>query len=391
MPTRPRWFDLHIYSLKLPIDGHFHEALARVKAPVTYLGQDGLRAVNFWDDVSKAGAKNPGVWRHLSACAHIDAHEVHAAAKLGVLARDHGITHLHAHFATSAATVAMLAGAMADVPYSFTAHAKDIYLESVDHAHMRRLLRGAKGVVTVSDYNVAHFQGTYADDAASVQRIYNGLPVDTLPYASPDKREARIVGVGRLVEKKGFADLVHACAALRDRGTPFRCDIIGDGPLASELARLIASLRLEGIVRLLGPLPQGQVMHAVRHAAALAAPCIVGADGNRDGLPTVLLEAMALGTPSISTDVTGITEAVIDDETGIIVPQHAPSALADAMERLLRDPALRCRLASRARAHVEAHFDIARNTSMLRTLFTGDAPSAPIDVPARRHAAGAAP
>lgn len=364
--------DLHIFSLKLPIDGHFHEALARVKAPVTYLGQDGLRAVSFWDHVSTAGARNPGVWKSLHEAAHVDAHEVHAAAKLSVLVREHGISHLHAHFATSAATVAMLAGGMADVPYSFTAHAKDIYIEGVDHAHMRRLLRGAKGVVTVSDYNVTHFRDTYGDDAASVHRIYNGLLVDALPYADPRSREPRIVGVGRLVEKKGFADLVQACAVLRDRGTPFRCDIIGDGPLAHELARLVSSLRLEGVVRLLGPLPQGRVMHAVQQAAALAAPCIVGSDGNRDGLPTVLLEAMALGTPTISTDVTGITEAVRDNDTGLIVPQHSPPELADAMERLLRDPPLRSRLAARARALVEARFDISRNTAALRELFTSN-------------------
>lgn len=364
--------DLHIFSLKLPIDGHFHEALARVKAPVTYLGLDGLRAVSFWDDVSTAGARNPGVWKFLHEAARVDAHEVHAAAKLSVLVREHGISHLHAHFATSAATVAMLAGGMADVPFSFTAHAKDIYIESVDHAHMRRLLRGAKGVVTVSDYNVTHFRDTYGDDAASVHRIYNGLLVDALPYADPRSREPRIVGVGRLVEKKGFADLVQACAVLRDRGTPFRCDIIGDGPLAHELARLVSSLRLEGVVRLLGPLPQGRVMHAVQQAAALAAPCIVGSDGNRDGLPTVLLEAMALGTPTISTDVTGITEAVRDNDTGLIVPQHSPPELADAMERLLRDPPLRSRLAARARALVEARFDISRNTAALRELFTSN-------------------
>lgn len=382
--------DVRIYSLKLPIDGHFHEALARVKAPVTYLGQDGLRAVNFWDDVSKAAAKNPGVWKHLPACARIDAHEVHAAAKLGALASEHGITHLHAHFATSAATVAMLAGAMAEVPYSFTAHAKDIYIESVDHAHMRRLLRGARGVVTVSDYNVDHFQRTYGDDAAAVQRIYNGLPVTVLPYSAPQSREPRIVGVGRLVEKKGFDDLIHACAILRDRGAAFRCDIIGDGPLAGDLARLATSLRLNDIVRFLGPLPQGQVMNAVQQAAALAAPCIVGADGNRDGLPTVLLEAMALGTPCVSTDVTGITEAITHDETGLIVPQRAPVVLADGLARLLTDSALRCRLASKARARVETHFDIARNTTSLRAVFAGPVQDAPINVTAR-HAAGVAP
>ncbi len=361
--------DVHIYSLKLPIDGHFHEALARVKAPVTYIGQDGLRAVNFWQDVSKAAKQCPGIWDAMPATAGIDAHEVHAAALLATRVKACGITHLHAHFATSAATVAMLGAAMSGVTYSFTAHAKDIYIDSVDHDHMRRLLQGAARVITVSDYNAAHFVRQYGHDADKVTRIYNGLPMASLEYQSPVTRQRRILGVGRLVEKKGFDDLVAACGILRARGVEFACDIIGDGSLAPVLGQQIAELGLHNHVHLLGPKPQGEVMSHIRRAAVLAAPCIVGQDGNRDGLPTVLLEAMALGTPCISTDVTGITEAVEHERTGLIVPQRDPQVLADAIEQLLDSPSLRCDLAKAARQRVEECFDIDVNTKHLRTIF----------------------
>jgi glycosyltransferase involved in cell wall biosynthesis len=361
--------DVHIFSLKLPTDGHFHESLAKVRAPVTYLGQDGLRAVHFWQDLSRASERNPRLWEHLRECAHDDAHDVHEAAKLSAIVAERGITHLHAHFATSAANVALHAAAMCGITASFTAHAKDIYIDSVDHARMRRMLRGASCVVTVSDYNLEHLRATYGADAENVRRIYNGLHLSQFPFTSPARREPRIVGVGRLVEKKGFSDLIDACAILHKHGRDFSCEIIGDGPLAGDLARQIRKLGLEDRVTLPGPLPQGRVIEAVSSASVLAAPCIIGADGNRDGLPTVLLEAMALGTPCVSTDVTGITEAIRNSDTGKIVPQRDAQSLADSCDVLLRDRAERERLAHAARALVERSFDIEKNTREQRGLF----------------------
>jgi glycosyltransferase involved in cell wall biosynthesis len=177
------------------------------------------------------------------------------------------------------------------------------------------------------------------------------------------------VAVGRLVEKKGFADLIEACSLLRDRGVEVRCRIVGIGEQEPELRAAIEHLGLGNRVELPGPRPQGDLIKAVGRAAVFAAPCVVGGDGNRDGLPTVLLEAMALGTPCVSTDVTGIPEVLRDGETGLMVPQRDPAALADAIERLLADPELRVRLAGRARRLVEAEFDVRRNAALLRETF----------------------
>jgi glycosyltransferase involved in cell wall biosynthesis len=257
---------------------------------------------------------------------------------------------------------------LARVPFSVTAHANDIFNVRVQADDLRRKLSDAAAVVTVSDYHVRYLQSALGA-ATRLERVYYGLDLDRFPFQSPQERPARIVAVGRLVEKKGFADLVNACAILARRGRRFSCQIIGTGALEASLRAQIARCGLERCVELLGPRPQPDVITSVLGAAAMAAPCVVGADGDRDGLPNVVLEAMALGTPCISTDVTGIPEVLRDEETGLRVPQHDPAALAMAIERLLGDSALRVRLAANARRLIEAAFDIHRNAESLRAVF----------------------
>ena len=360
---------IEIFSLRPPEDTHFQDAIARVRAPVHYLSATGLKALDFWTALEQAGQVLPGVWAALEAAQGEDVDQVYQAVLLAHQVRLKGIGHLHAHFATSATSVARLAACFARVPYTFTAHAKDIFHESVRPDDLRRKLRDAAAVITVSDYNVAYLRQTYGPAAAQIQRIYNGLDLERFPYAAPQDRPPRIVAVGRLVEKKGFADLIEACALLAGRGCRFSCQIIGVGELEANLQTHIERLGLRASVELIGPRPQSEVIWNVQSAAVLAAPCVVGQDNNRDGLPTVLLEAMALGTPCISTDVTGIPEALRDEETGLRVPQHDPAALAAAIEQLLSDPGLRVRLAVQARRQIEAKFDSQRNAARLRQVF----------------------
>jgi glycosyltransferase involved in cell wall biosynthesis len=363
-------WDLEIFALRPPVDTHFQDVLARVRAPVTYLPGSGLKATDFWQSLEAASAELPGLWAKLEAARGEAPRDVHAAVHLARAARLRGLTHLHAHFASSATSVARMAAHFADLPYSFTAHAKDIFHESVNPDELRRKLREAAAVVTVSDFNLTFLRERYGVDAHRVARIYNGLDLDRFPFSAPGERPPEIIAVGRLVEKKGFSDLIEACAHLRDRGTPFSCRIIGGGELEADLRARIERFGLGAHVCLSGPRPQREVIERLRRAAVFAAPCVVGRDGNRDGLPTVLLEAMALGTPCVSTDVTGIPEVLRDGETGLQVPQRAPGALADALARLLTDAALRIRLATAARRLIETSFDVHRNATQLRTLFT---------------------
>ncbi len=360
---------LEIFSLRAPIDGCFHHDLARVKAQVRYVPGPSVKADEFWATVGRAHDTLADAKTIFEICQGESAGDIYQAILLAEAARQRGVGHLHAHFATVATSVARIAARLAGIPYTFTAHAKDIYDNSVDENHLRRKLRDAPTVVTVSDYNVKHLRERFGADAASVQRVYNGLDLQEFTYCCPHDRQPLVVGVGRLVDKKGFKDLIDACAVLSQRGRDYRCEIIGHGVLHAQLAEQVSRLGLGDRVRLLGALPRGEVNERVRRAALLAAPCVISEHGNRDGLPTVLLEAMALGTPCVSTTVTGIPEVVRDGETGLIAEQNNPASLANAIERLLDDSALGVRLATNARRLIEAEFDIHRNTPVLRAIF----------------------
>jgi len=361
--------DVEIFALRHPNDTHFQDSISRVRAPVTYLAAPELKASKLWSALRKVARRHGDFAAVLDKIWTEDSTEVYQAAELAKIVREHEIDHLHAHFATSAAGVARMAAAFARVPYTITAHAKDIFHEDVDPDDLRRKLSDAAAVVTVSDYNVEYLHAQYDSAADGVVRIYNGMHLDRFPYASALVRPPRIVAVGRIIEKKGFGDLVSACASMAAQGRRFECIIIGTGELEEQIRRQIADAGLTSTVQLLGPRPQREVIELTGGAAVFAAPCVVGADGNRDGLPTVLLEAMALGTPCVSTDVTGIPEVVRDGDTGVIVPQHDPAALAVALGRLLDDGAERERLATNARRLIEEEFDIHRNAARQRDLF----------------------
>ncbi len=361
--------ELEIFSLRPPNDQRFQDAISRVRAPVTYVASGGSKVSDFWSAFGSAADVLPDFWQKLELGRGEDARDVAQAISLACKVHRRGIGHLHAHFATVSTTVTRLAAAFAGIPYTFTAHAKDIFHDSVRPDDLRRKLSDASAVITVSDFNLELLQKTYGPAAAKVERIYNGLPLDRFRYDDPRHRPPHIVGVGRLIEKKGFSCLIDACAVLAERRTRFSCSIIGAGDLEAELRHQILKLGLESRVELLGPQPLADVIARVQNAAVLAAPCVIGSDGNRDGMPTVLLEAMALGTPCVSTDVTGIPEIVRHEETGLLVAQEDPRALATAIERLLLDPDLRSQMAVRARRLIENDFDIRANAARLRQTF----------------------
>ncbi|HEX2722264.1 MAG TPA: glycosyltransferase family 4 protein [Gemmatimonadaceae bacterium] len=364
---------LGIFSLRPPVDTHFQDLLAKVRSPVRYIFSDRPRLPEFWSALSYAGNRLPRFWQSLGAFTGEDSRDVHQAVLLATELEAGGFTHVHAHFASVASSVARMAARFTGLPFSFTAHAKDIFHESVDAGDFRRKLSDASAVVTVSDHNLEFLRRTYGPIASRVRRIYNGLHLDSFPYSSPVRRDELVVAVGRLVEKKGFDDLIRALATLRDQGRRVRCEIIGAGDMEQQLRSLISHLALQDTVHLVGPLPQKDVRNRVRAATVLAAPCVNGADGNRDGLPTVLLEGMALGTPCISTDVAGIPEAVRHEETGLLVAERDVPALASGIVRLLDDAELRRRLAAAARRLVESDFDVRRNAEAVRKLFAAKA------------------
>lgn len=369
--------DMEIFSLRPTSDSRFHEALSRVRAPVTYVQGHSIRTPDLWQALCRARVTFPKADTLMDIAAGEDADAVFQAVIVAEAANARGIGHLHAHFGTLATTVARLAAHLCEIPYTFTAHAKDLFHESVDERDLRRKIAGAHAVVAVSDYNLDHLRSHFGEDASRVRRIYNGLDLQEFPWQPPTDHSSLIVSVGRLVEKKGFNDLIDACNILARRNHPFTCQIIGDGGLRGVLQQQIDRLGLTDRVQLLGPQTRSEVMNLLQRASVFAAPCILGSDGNRDSLPTVILEAMALGTPCISTDVGGIPEMIHDGRTGLIVPQHDPTALADALARLMDDQALRANFSTNARRLLETEFDIHRNTARMREVFTSGRRPAP--------------
>ena len=360
--------DLHIFALRPPSDTHFQPGISRVRAGVSYVSPNG-KMEDLWRALKNMETALPAGLDSLMRFREVDARTLYQGILLAIEVVNRGIDHLHAHFATVSTSVARIAAALAQITYSITAHAKDIFHNSIEEYDLRIKLREASSVITVSDYNVTYLEERFGADAERVTRIYNGLDLDLFPFHANQDRDAYIVAVGRLVEKKGFGDLVRACALLKDRGVAFSCQIVGAGELDAPLRGLIDEHNLEDCVELVGPRPQSEIVALLNKASVFAAPCVIGKDGNRDGLPTVLLEAMAVGTPCISTDVTGIPEILRHMETGWLVPQNAPSALAEALEHLLDDPALRSNLANQARALIETQFDIHKNAAQVRHCF----------------------
>lgn len=370
--------DIDIFSIRPCTDTHFQDAIAHVRAPLTRLSSASMKWSALWPELQSTSRTFPRLWDVLRDEQHADAITVAQGIELAGHVRRRKIAHLHAHFATLPAAVARIAARIAGIPYSLTAHAKDIFHESVDESVLADRLNDAAAIVTVSQFNIEHLTARFPQIADRLHCVYNGLGIGDLPYQSPLTRQRRILGVGRLVEKKGFDILVEACAQLRDRGVDFHCDIVGSGEEQTSLARLIATRELDGFVTMTGPLPQAVVKQRLHQSAVLAAPCIVGQDGNRDGLPTVLLEAMALGTPCVSTDVTGIPEVIQHQQTGLVVPQHDAASLAEALQAMLDDGELRVRCAQAARVLIEDKFDSKRTSQQIRNLFPTAAAAAPV-------------
>jgi glycosyltransferase involved in cell wall biosynthesis len=231
------------------------------------------------------------------------------------------------------------------------------------------LIDAAAAIVTVSDYSASDLKARFPASAAKIHRVYNGVDFSRFYPPDPGSGTPAIVSIGRLIEKKGFADLISACALLTSRRRRFVCEIIGEGPLEETLRAQIASADVGGCVRLVGPQTQAQIALRLAHATIFVLPCTREADGGMDNLPTVIMEAMAAGLPVISTPLAGIPEMVEPDVNGELVPERDPAAVCAAMERLISDPERARRLGDRGRQIAREKFSIEASGRQLRGLF----------------------
>ncbi len=262
--------------------------------------------------------------------------------------REAGVGHVHTHFAGLGARTCWWMRQFFGLSYSITGHANDLFCpEGETLVTLEHLVEDAAAVVAVSDFTQEWLRGKFPASARRIYRVYNGLDLGPLEeVAGRTEKDAvpLVVSVGRLIEKKGYADLIRACGVLMREGVEFRCVIAGEGPLAGELAARIAEEGLGAVVALAGPLAQEAVGALLARARVFALPCVVEADGGMDVLPTVLMEAMAAGVPCVSTRLAGVPEMVVDGETGRLTAPGDVTALAAALREFLSNEAVAKRM-----------------------------------------------
>ena len=279
------------------------------------------------------------------------------------------VGRVHAHFAGDAAEVGSLLAQLLGVPFSVTTHANDIFVPRVPQ-RVPRLLAAAAPAFTISHFNRAYLERVAGPAIGQHVRVLHlGVNADALPCWSPAAEVFTIVCTASgLVEKKGLTVLLDACALVQASGLRFRCQVCGADPAEQRLAELrslVAARGLAEVVSLLGALPWTEVQQLVARADVFVLPAIRTAQGEMDGIPVSLMEAMGIGAPVISTQLSGIPELVEDGRSGLLVPPGDARALAGAIERVARDPASAQAMGARARQRVRDAFSLARSVDEL--------------------------
>ncbi len=287
-------------------------------------------------------------------------------ASLARFAEAEPIDVVHAHFATHGAVAAMAIARLRDIEWSTTIHAHDLYANT---SMLAEKARDASGVVTISHFN----QRLLADEfgCPNTTLVRYGVDIDRYDFVPPTTVTDpwHILSVGRLSGLKGHPYLLRACRELMDAGHNIQCTIAGDGPDEAALRALAAQLGIIDVVEFLGAVSGGRVEELLRDADCFALACDIEADGTMDGLPNALIEALAIGLPTVSTAVSGIPELIRDEDTALLVSPRDPSALARAIARLCEDDDLRARVAVNGRNLVEAEYDIRKSVDDMQRFF----------------------
>ena len=287
--------------------------------------------------------------------------------------RDSDVSLLHAHFAWLSGAAAWIMARLLKKPFTVTVHAYDIY--SPQNDYLRLVTREASHVVAISEYNRRHIEALRTAAPRDISVIHCGVDVKKLDAESmrqqerPGRGPLKILTVGSLVPKKGHRVLVAACQRLEKSGLDFRCTIIGSGPEGPALSRQIDGAGLRPRIEMRGARSLPEIADAYRRHDLFVLACQVAPDGDRDGIPVVLMEAGMMGLPLISTTVSGIPELVLHAQTGWLVPPGDDAALAEAIALLAADPGLRTRLGESARAFVRSRFGIEQSAERLASLF----------------------
>jgi glycosyltransferase involved in cell wall biosynthesis len=373
-----RDLDIRIVSLRHPTDKKRHPAHREIRAAVTYLPeylyQEPLRVLRAW----RSARRRPGYPTARRAWLEDLRRDPtpNRGRRFGqalVLAEElpAEVGALHAHFLHTPASVARYAAMMTGLPWSFSAHAKDIW--TTPEWEKRAKLRHARWGVTCTAAGAAHLRALASE--ADLELVYHGLDLSRFPpppHRAPARdgteEPVRLLSVGRMVEKKGTDVLIEALARLPAH-LQWRLDHVGGGPLAAAMKQLAKHRGIASRIRWHGPLSQEELLERYRAADLFVLASRIAADGDRDGLPNVLMEAQSQDLTVIASDLPAIRELVADGATGRLVPPEDPEALARAMAELIGDPGLRARLGAAGQERVRGHFSMAAGIDRLAARF----------------------
>ncbi len=299
-----------------------------------------------------------------------------AAAIAEQILKDEKIRHIHAHFAHGATTVAWMVSIITGLKFSFTAHAKDIYLESLNPADfLRRKMDAAEFVMTCTKANKTHLEKL---SATPVHCLYHGLNAEFTDLLKnkngiakvPRNGHLRALAVGRLVSKKGLDVFIEACGILQARNVNFKAQIVGEsGESEPKLKNLIEKYSLQKSVTLTGAMTQTSLFREYHKSDVFCLPCRVLENGDRDGIPNVMVEAMSCGLPVISTDISGIPEIIKSGENGLLVETENAEALADSMQKIYNDKVYADGLAKAGLQTIKKRFNGDITARKLKDLF----------------------
>ncbi len=363
-------FRIRIFSMRSPREPFTHASVRRIKARVDYLpetiislrlpalcGHNLLLAARFPRRYAAALKIAWRRWRRTRRSATIK-HLLQAGYLCHKWLRDSDCVHLHAHFAHSPTSVAFFSHLLSGLPFSFTAHAKDIYTSHP--LQLAEKAAAARFITTCTDYNRHYLAGIIDIRRTPIYLAYHGIDVNLF---RADEREAGarapydILTVARLTPKKGLVTVYQALRCLKDQGIAFRHTLIGDGEQKPEIEALRRRLGLAAETRLLGTRPHEDVRRCFRKADLFVLGCEQAANGDRDGIPNVILESMAMGVPVVATAFSAIPEAIQSAHNGLLVDCTRPDAMAAAMRTALENEPLRRALIANGRETVHRRFD----------------------------------
>jgi glycosyltransferase involved in cell wall biosynthesis len=289
------------------------------------------------------------------------------AVLLAYLMQRGGVQHIHAHWAHHPTTVALIIHLLTGIRYSFTTHAHDLYVNKI---LLPLKIEQASFVITIARYNINILRNYNNGCKDKIHLIYNAIDLeDYRAKKRPLLQPPLILAIGRLIPMKGFDFLIRACIRLKQAGIAFQCMIVGDGPEMNRLNKMITKATIEENVRCIGPQGQAVIKDLLQQASLFVVPSIISRDGSHDGLPTVLIESLAMGVPSIASRVAGIPEIIDHYKTGILVPPARADDLFLAMQEMLSDSSLCHKVARQGRKKVEEFFSLEKNIGRLEWIF----------------------